>query len=702
MATENLDTDYRYFERDISWLSFNYRVLMEAADKSVPLYERVKFLAIYSSNLDEFFRVRVAALRSIVDIDKKKINKRFNRKPSETLELILKEVNRQLEEFGIIKREVILPELKEHGIILYRNEEVHDEHRSFIEHFFKSKVLSYLQPIVMTAKNSSPPYLDNRALYFAVDLEDVYEKQHFAHLRIPTENLDRFVSLPQLDGMHYYMMIDDVIRENISFLFPGYRVKGCYAVKLNRDADLHIEDEYSGNLVKKIRKQIEKRNLGVPSRFLYDRAMPGSMLAYLVSAFDLKEEDLVPGGRYHNMHDLMDLVNPLSPKLENEPLPPIRLKSLENGKSIFEIIDQGDKMLHFPYQSYDYVLRFFNEASMDPTVEEIKATFYRIAPDSFISNALISAASNGKKVTVFVEIKARFDEHNNLLWAEKMKAAGVSIVYSIPGLKVHAKVALVKRRLAHGKQKRYGFFGTGNFNEKTASIYADEALLSSHEEMTDELDQVFLFLHENKEPETFKHLLVSQFNMVDAFKEMVDYEIAQAKAGKKAKIVLKLNNMQDDKVIEKLYEASNAGVKIELIIRAICCIKPGIKGMSENITAKRIVDRYLEHSRVYYFYHGGKEKLFMGSADWMKRNLYRRIEVVFPIYDTQARAEIKKLLEIQLNDNTKACCIDEDLKNIRVKNNKPKIQSQVAFYNYLKNLEENDASLEQEKRASLL
>ncbi|MEP2773315.1 MAG: polyphosphate kinase 1 [Fulvivirga sp.] len=671
-----------YFDRDVSWLSFNYRVLMEAANKDVPLFERVKFLAIYSSNLDEFFRVRVAALRSIVDIDKKKINKRFNKKPSKVLNKILQEVNKQLEEFGAIKRDVILPELKRHNIVLYRNEPILEAHKDVIEHYFKSKVLSYLQPIVMTAPKSKSPYLDNRALYFAIDLVDAQQQQHYAHLKIPSSDLPRFIPLPKVNEIFYYISIDDIIRENVEFLFPGYSIKGCYGIKLNRDADLNIEDEYSGDLVKKIRKQIEKRNLGVPSRFLYDRSMPSEMLQYLVDAFELTEEDIVPGGRYHNMNDLMELDNPLAPKLQNEPLPAIKVSKLENGESIFDIIDSGDLMLHFPYQSYDYVLRLFNEASLDPDVEEVKATFYRIAPDSFISNALISAANNGKKVTVFIEIKARFDEQNNLLWADKMKEAGIKIIYSIPGLKVHAKVALVKRKKGNDTVN-YGFFGTGNFNEKTASIYADNALLTNDESLTTELDSLFDFLALKKEPKPFQQLLVSQFNIVDELKKLVDFEINEAQSGRKAQIVLKLNNLQDDVMIDKLYEASNAGVKIDLIVRAICCLKPGVKGMSENITVRRIVDRYLEHSRVYMFHHGGEEQIFLGSADWMKRNLYRRIEVVYPLLDSNAREEIKKMIEIQLSDNTKSCLINKNLQNIPIRNKKPKVQAQVDFYNWL-------------------
>ncbi|UII27855.1 polyphosphate kinase 1 [Fulvivirga maritima] len=681
------DTE-RYNDRELSWLSFNKRVLMEAADTAVPLYERIKFLAIYSSNLDEFFRVRVASIRSIVDIDKKKINKKFNTKPKKILESILEEVHKQQEEFGEIKREVIIPELKQHNIILYREEPIIPEHRKPVEHYFKSKVLSYLQPVILSRDNSRTPYLDNRALYFAMILENASGDIEYAHVNIPTDSLPRFVELPKENGYYYYIAIDDIIRENLGFLFQNYKVRGVYAIKLNRDADLNIDDEYSGNLVKKIRKQIEKRNLGVPSRFLYDSDMPEDLLDFLIKKFQLEADDIVPGGRYHNMYDLFDLPNPIKPKLENEPLKTIRKQKLENTSSVFLAIDEGDLMLHFPYQSYDYVLRFFNEAAMDPDVTEIKATFYRIAANSFVSNALISAAHNGKKVTVFVEIKARFDEKNNLVWAEKMEQAGIKIIYSIPGLKVHAKVAMVTKQLPSGEQIKYGYFGTGNFNEKTAEIYADEALFTNHEELTDELGRVFTYLETREEIAPFKQLLVSQFNITDRFKALVDQEIENVKQGGKGHIILKLNNLQDDIMIDKLYEASQAGVKVELIVRAICCIRAGVEGLSENITVKRIVDRYLEHSRVFCFYNNGENILFQGSADWMKRNLYRRIEVVFPILDEKLKEEILKLLEIQLKDNTKACYLDKDLNNVRVQNDLPKVHAQVDFHHWLEQREQ--------------
>ncbi|WP_185154411.1 polyphosphate kinase 1 [Fulvivirga sp. M361] len=677
----------KYFDRDLSWLSFNKRVLMEATNPDVPLYERIKFLAIYSSNLDEFFRVRVAGLRSIVDIDKKKINKKFNKPPKEILSELLEEVYQQQEEFGRIKRDEIIPQLKKEGIHFYRGEKIIAEHQEFAQHYFKSKILSYLQPVLLTSSHSRPIHLENRQLYFIVCLRNGTGDIDYALLNIPSNNLSRFIALPKIGDTYYIAAIDDIMRENLDFLFPQYQIEGCYSIKLNRDADLNIEDEYSGNLVKKIKKQIEKRDLGVPSRFLYDSAMPLPVLEYITEKFQLTSNDLLAGGRYHNMYDLFQLSNPLKPRLENPGLPAIRKKKLDDSRLIFHAIDEQDILLHFPYQSYDYVLRFFNEAALDPQVKEIKATFYRIASDSFICNALISAANNGKKVTVFVEIKARFDEENNLKWAEKMKKAGIEILYSIPGLKVHAKVALVIRHSDDGAIRKYGYLGTGNFNEKTAVIYADEALLTHQDYITNELDKLFSYLVDQSQEVSFQELLVSQFNITDRFKQMVDQEIEHALQGRSGHIIIKLNNLQDDIMIDKLYEASQAGVKVELIVRAICCLRPGVKGLSETITVHRIVDRYLEHSRVFYFYNNGREDLYLGSADWMKRNLYHRIEVVFPLHNPELKKEVIKLVQIQLADNVKGCELDRDLNNIKVENGAEDIRSQHAFYQWLADLD---------------
>ncbi|MGK7391533.1 MAG: polyphosphate kinase 1 [Candidatus Cyclobacteriaceae bacterium M2_1C_046] len=681
--------EQKYIDRDLSWLSFNERVLMEAADPNVPLYERIRFLGIYSSNLDEYFRVRVAALRSVVDIDKKKINKQFETAPKTLLKKILTTVNRQQQEFGRIKKEEILPELKKNGITLYRNQAIKKAHKDYLEHYFKSKILSYLQPVIISGDMAAPPFLENRALYLITELERRNDcDKCYGKVKVPTDHIERFIELPEINDQYYFIAIEDVIKENLDFIFSGYTIKRSYSIKLNRDADLNIEDEFSGNLVKKIQKQIKKRNLGVPSRFLYDSRMPADMLSFLQETYELSNEDLVPGGIYHNMHDLMDLKNPVAPKLEYEPQPTLNCNYLDNYSSIFEGINKKDVLVHFPYQTYDYVLRFFNEAALDPNTTHIYATFYRIAEESFISNALISAAKNGKKVTVFVEIKARFDEANNLKWAERMKEAGVNIIYSIPGLKVHAKVALIQRR-EKDKKALYGFYGTGNFNEKTATTYADIALFTSDKKMNKELLKLFKYLNNPKKEENidFKDLFVAQFNLQEFFINLIDREIKNAKAGKDAHIILKLNNIQDEVMIDKLYEASNAGVKVDLIIRAICCLRPGIPGLSENINATRIVDRYLEHTRIFYFYNDGKEEFYSGSADWMKRNLYRRIEVVYPLKDKALQEEIRKFLQIQLNDNVKATVLDKNLRNINTDEGKDKIRSQIDFYKYLKEKE---------------
>jgi polyphosphate kinase len=514
----------KYFDRDLSWLSFNKRVLEEAGDHSVPLYERIKFLAIYSSNLDEFFRVRVATLRSIADIDRKKINKQIGVNPKELLKQILEEVNTQLNEFGRISREELMPELEENNIIIYKDEELLKKHRKVVKQYFKSNVLSYLQPVIINEEMETPPFLNNRALYFIVELNKVGDEDKiptFATLNIPTDHLSRYFELPEIDGVYYFIHLDDIVLRHIDFLFPGYEVISCKSVKLNRDADLLIEDEYAGDLVEKIKKQLNSRNIGVPSRFLHDSAMPKHVLNFLIKIYKLQEEDIVIGGRYHNRSDLMSLPNPLGSKLEYKKQRPIEKRVLENVVSLFEAIEEQDHMLHFPYQSYDYVLRFFNEAAIDPHVKEIKATFYRVASDSFIMNALISAVKNGKKVTVFVELKARFDEENNLKWAAKLEREGIKIIYSIPGLKVHAKMALVIREVDNVK-KGFAFLGTGNFNENTASIYTDHGLLTCHDEIVKEMNKVFLFLYKRKPVEGLKHLLVSQFNIVDRFCEMID------------------------------------------------------------------------------------------------------------------------------------------------------------------------------------
>lgn len=671
----------KYIERDISWLSFNERILFETDNDNVPLYDKVKFLAIYSSNLDEFFRVRVASIRNIVKISKKKINAQLDFEPGSTLKKILEISYQQQLIYGEILSKKIIPQLKEQKIILYWNKPLLKSHMNEVRHYFLSNVMSYLQPIFISTGRQA--FLENRCLYFMVKLRKE-DDISFAYLNIPSDVLPRFLALKLLRDRYYYIFIDDVIRANLSIIFPGYEICGCYSIKMNRDADLAIEDEYSGDLIEKIKKQLNKREIGSPTRVLYDERMPEEILDVLKSNFNVEIDELIPGGRYHNLHDLMQLPNPLKPRLQEKGLSPLKIAKLEYSDSIFSVIDREDVMLHFPYHSYNYVLRFFNEAAIHPEITEIKATIYRVAKDSFIVNALISAAKNGKKVTVFVEVKARFDEENNLEWARKMEEAGVRIIYSMPGLKVHAKVALVTRKNEMGK-KHYAFFGTGNFNENTARVYADDGLLTAHKDMTKELGGLFKYLIKGRKIKSIDHLLIAGVNLKSKFLELIDREIRNVQQGKKGYMILKLNNLEEKQMIDKLYEASQAGVIIELIVRGICCLRPGLKEVSENISVTRIVDQYLEHSRIFYFYNDDDDEIYLSSADWMKRNLHRRIEVGFPVYNEKYCRELKMMLEMQLADNVKGVRLGPNLENnfnnvVRMNKN---IRSQIDFYKYL-------------------
>lgn len=669
-------------DRDLSWLSFNRRILQEAGDVSVPLYERIKFLAIYSANLDEFFRVRVAAIRSLAGLGKKRIKKELDFDPKLLLKDILEEVNHQLDLFGKTFRNDILKDLNEHGIRLYHKDRILKSHKREITAYFKSHVLASMQPVFFNEKPNL--FLENNGLYMVIELQDpeAPDKLQYAHLKVP-EGLPRFRQLASIRGKDYIIFIDDIIRENLAFVFSDLRVLNCYSIKLNRDQDVALEKKISEHIVERVKKQLEKRKVGAPTRFLYDPSMPDHILHLLSDKLGLKAKELVPGGRYHNMNDLMKLPNPKGALLKAPKLQPVALKILDQYDCLFDAMDEQDRMLHFPYQSYDYILRLFNEAAIDPRVTSIRATLYRIAADSVVGQALVSAAKNGKKVEVFVELKARFDEANNIRWAKKMEKAGVKVTYSMQDLKVHAKVALIKREV-EGKIRSYGFFGTGNFNESTAGIYADHGLLSAHKGMCKELNHVFDYLQNGEEiPKTLKHLLVARFNMQDRFLGMIDREIAHVKNGRSGKVIIKLNNLEEETMIEKLYEASQAGVKIDLIIRGICRLKPQAPGLSENIRAIRIIDSYLEHARIFKFFNDGKPELYLSSADWMGRNLHKRIEVGFPVYDNTAREGLNKMLSLQLEDNTKARLLDENLKHLPIESTGKKVRSQKDFHKYL-------------------
>jgi len=684
---------HKRFNRDLSWLSFNYRVLEEAKDESLPLYERIKFFAIFSSNLDEFYKVRVASYRSLMDLSPSS-RKNLKVDPEVILRKINQEVTIQLEEIRKIFNESILPELEKNNIILHQEGDLNDLQKNFINRYFYAEVLPYIQPALLV-KGKVLNFLQDNVIYLAVRLvhksksNKQPKKKVFQHaiIKLPSQYLPRFIKLPENDGKYHIIFLDDVIRYMLDVLFPGYNIDSCHSILLTRDADLLIEDEFHGDLVEKIRRSLSKRKTGRPSRFLYDGNISKPFLKILQQVFNLDKSDLVPGTKYHHLSDFFGFPNPLSPKLENEPMPPLAVKELEKYDSMFEALKAKDWMLHFPFQSFDYVINLFNQAAVDPKVEVIKTTQYRVASNSSIVSALISAARNGKDVTVFVEYKARFDEELNLILAERMKAAGIKIIHSIPGIKVHGKVALVLRKSNREKRQRgYAFVSTGNFNEKTAKLYSDQGFLTSKDEIIDELSLFFRYLEDQSVKCEYKKLLVAQFNMRDQLRLKIDREITNAKIGVKAHIILKLNSLEERKMIEKLYEASLAGVKIDLIIRGICCIVPD-QPYSENINLIRIVDRFLEHSRIYSFYNSGDWDLYIASADWMERNLYRRIEIAMPIENKEIKQEILDILNIQLKDNVKARKIDANLKNVpfEPKENETLVRSQMETYLYLKN-----------------
>ena len=687
-----MENSYKYFKRDISWLSFNYRVLLEAEDDALPIYERIKFLSIYSSNLEEFYEIRVAEHRGV--IMKKNFTEESGAEAEEVLTEITDEVNRQQREYYRIFSEKILPELNRQNIYLYQGSEPEPFHEEFVHNFFNEEVFPFLSPVMIQAGDIRT-FIRDRRLYLVIRMikkskrkseGDQAPEYHYALMKIPYAKVPRFIELPQHEGKFYIMFIDDIIRANLANVFPGYEIDSCYSIKISRDADIYLEDE-KGNIVESIRKKVKKRKIGALSRFMYDRAMPEDFLSFICDAFGITRDDLVVGGRYLNLQDLVKLPNPKGKELEQKVPAPMRVPYLDEKGSVFRAVKKKDILLHFPYQSFDYLIRFLMEAAFDPKVDEIKITQYRVAENSAVINTLVSAAQNGKKVTVFVELKARFDEENNMSTAERMEKAGIRIIYSIPGLKVHAKVAVIIRKDSEDGNKRrdFAYLSTGNFNEKTARVYSDMALLTCNDEIITDINKVFAVLEGKMSEPTFRHLLVARFNMVPELIRMIHREIEHVKQGRKGRIVLKMNGLHDQNMINELYRASENGVEIDLIVRGICCLVPG-QSYSANIRVTRIVDMFLEHSRIWYFYNDGKEDVYLTSADWMRRNLNRRIETAFPILVPEIKQEVVDILKIQMRDNVKACLIDEQLHNNFKHNDEPvKVRSQLAIYEYLKN-----------------
>ena len=511
------------------------------------------------------------------------------------------------------------------------------------------------------------------------------KNDHYAILKIPTKHLPRFIELPAKEHQHDIIMLDDIVRRAVAWLFPGYAIIDSFSIKLTRDAELYIDDEFSGNLLQKIKNSLKKRNVGPASRLVYDANMPDELLNFLKESFELDKYDLLAEGRYHNNFDFFGFPDFGMNQLKVTPLPPLPYPALTPQTSIFDEIKKGDYLVHMPYHTYEPVIRFFEDAARDPYVTEIKIVQYRVAKKSRIMKALIQAAQSGKKVFAFIEVKARFDEEANLKWGERLEKAGVTVNYSFPGLKVHSKLAMVKRT-EHGKTQIYTYLSSGNFHEDTAKIYTDLGLFTFDKRITSEVNQIFSFLENvNNVPDIFEHLLVGQFNLRSTLITLINQEIQNAHDGKKAKIILKMNSLQDNEMIVKLYEASQAGVEIKMIIRGICCLMPGIKGLSENIEVISIVDRFLEHSRVFIFHNEGDEKLYVSSADWMYRNLSKRIETAFPIYDKSIKKEIKKIINIQLQDNVKARIIDRNNQNkFKITDTKHPVRSQTATYYFYK------------------
>jgi polyphosphate kinase len=676
-----------YKNRDISWLGFNHRVLKEAQDKSHPLLERVRFLSIFSSNLDEFFRVRFPIVNAYSKLPTKLREKIIPPPDADLIEKVQEVIDGQLNHFGQILYDDLLPELRANNIHLYYQQDIPESFRPELKEFFYSKVLSFLQPIFIRKSLQEDFFPESNLKYFLVSLKRPGEEaMSHAFLNIPARKVGRFYSIMQDDRQHIFFL-DDIIRDNLNYIFSRYEVKSCYTFKITRDAELNLDEEnIKGNILDEMEKKLAIRENGLPSRLLYEKGMPLALQKLMSQSFLLTDKQMFEGGRYHNLSDLDQLPIKRSDLLF-KPIVPVKHAQLCDYGDMFEQITKGDILLHFPYQSYNPVLSFFNQAAIDPNVKAIYATLYRVASESHIANALISAAKNKKEVTVFVELKARFDEANNIRWSKAMKNAGVKIVYSIPGIKVHSKIALIKTKKAGDLD--YAFIGTGNFNENTARFYTDHALLTSNKKLTRDLDLLFNILEKGKMLEKnndakFDKLFVAHSNMVEAFEKEIGNQIKRSKKGLPATIKLKVNNLEDISMIDWLYRASQAGVKVDLLVRSTCCLVPRKAGLSDNIRVKRIVDRYLEHSRIFIFGSGEDRKVYIGSADWMTRNLYKRVEVVVPILNGAIANELEDYFDIQWNDNVKGRELDEALNEI-IGNNDigDDMSSQNKIYQYL-------------------
>ncbi|GAA4808842.1 polyphosphate kinase 1 [Litoribaculum gwangyangense] len=677
-----------YVNREISWLQFNARVLQEASDESVPLIERLRFLGIFSNNLDEFFKVRYATVKRIVEAGKTGKSELGGIRAKELLEIITQIViKQQSESLDIL--DAIHKRLEDENIYIIDETQIDDVQHDFIKNYFLRIVSPALVTIIL---NDSVvlPNLKDSAAYLAVRMLMSGDRKQFALIEIP-KSVDRFIELPKQGDKSFIIMIDDLLRHCLSDIFNifDYKNISAHMIKITRDGELDFESDLSKSFIEKISDSVKHRQVSEPVRFVYDKTIHKETLQYLMSKMRINNTDsIIPGGRYHNRRDYMGFPSLGRTDLLYDKIEPLPIKGLSLQNSIFQAIAKKDYLLHAPYQTFSYIVKFLREAALDPNVKTIRITIYRLAEISHIASSLINAAINGKSVTVSIELRARFDEEANINYAQQMEDEGINLIFGVAGLKVHSKMCVIERE--EGKKlKRYGFISTGNFNESTAKIYTDFTLFTSNQKILKDLVKIFSFFEANYKIYRYKHLIVSPHYTQKAIFKFIDNEIENVKNGKEGLIRLKMNSISSYVMVDKLYEASRAGVKIQMIVRGICCLIPGVKGMSENIEVISIIDKFLEHSRIYIFGNGSDTKLYISSADWMTRNIENRVEVSCPIYDEEIKKEIIDTFNISWSDNVKARLINDNQENEYRINKDEKVRSQFVIYNYYQKKLEN-------------
>jgi polyphosphate kinase len=679
-----------YFAPELSWLSFNDRVLQEAKDKNNPIIERIRFLGIFSNNLDEFFRVRVA------DVKRRILLNKLPDTNFDEDEILLTQIQQKVlqlgKKFNVIHQQ-ILDDLNTHNIHVDRPEQLSEFHINWLKIFFHDNVLQHISPIMLDENKDFSDHINDTMTYLFVEMFN--DKSHYAMLEVPTDRVPRFVILPPEKTRRHktIVMLDDIILFFLSDVFSSFfsftEIQG-YAIKLTRDAEYNLDDELEEGILDKMSKGLKQRIYAEPVRLVYDQAMPEPMLKVMKKRLGVTHHDaLIPGGRYRNFRDFIGFPNVGRQYLENKSLPALQSTAFNNHASVFAAISQQDILLYYPYHTFNHLLEYVRQAAFDPRVTQIKVNIYRVASKSRLISSLINAAKNGKKVTVMVELKARFDEQNNIEWAKVLSGAGIKVIFGIPALKVHSKLCIIHRR-EKGQIVKYAHIGTGNFHEKTAKIYTDFSLFTKHQGICDESDSVFKFIESSYKPFMFEHLMISPVNARQLLLGLIHQEITHVENGHAGKITLKINNLVDKELVDCLYLAARSGVKIRIIVRGMCSLMPGLNNFSDNIRVISIVDRFLEHPRVMIFGNNGDEKVYISSADWMTRNLDHRVEVGVPIYDEKLKQLIVDVLELQFKDRTKARIIDSEQKNHYVRRgNRKKIRSQIAIYDHLKKWEGN-------------